>query len=242
MVPCLHNGNINTKRKLRAWRDQKCIPLVGAITPLTCAGRQSTPSRGRRFGPRTESCLNWDGPIAMVPCLRQGNIYTKRKLRAWRDQKCIPLVGAITPLTCTGRQNTPSRGRRLGPRTESCLNWEGPVAVVPCLHQGNIYTKRKLRTGMERLEMYFASRCNNPTYLCGPSKYPVSRGVVWTKNGKLPKLGRTYRHGTVFAPRKYLYQKKATGMERPEMYSASMCNNPTYLCGPSKYTVSREAV
>ena len=108
MVPCLHQGNIYTKRKLRAWRDYKCIPLVGAITPLTCVGCQNTPSRGRRFGPRTESCLNWDGPIAMVPCLYQGNIYTKRKLRAWRDQKCIPLVGAITPLTCAGRQNTPS--------------------------------------------------------------------------------------------------------------------------------------
>ena len=95
MVPCLQQGNIFTKRKLRVWRDQKCILLVVAITPLTCAGRQNTPSR-RSIGPRTESCVNWDGPIAMVPCLHQGNIYTKRKLRVWRDQKCIPLVGAKT--------------------------------------------------------------------------------------------------------------------------------------------------
>ena len=113
----------------------------------------------------------------MAPCLHQGNIYNKRKLTAWRDQKCIPLVGAITTLFCAGRQNTPSRGMR-----------------------------------------YRA------------------------KNRKLPKLGRTNRHGTMLAPRKYLYQKEATGMERPEMYSASRCNNPTYLCGPSKYPVSREAV
>ena len=90
--------------------------------------------------------------------------------------------------------------------------------------------------------MYSTSRCNNPTYLSGPSKYPVSRDAVCTQNGKLPKLGRTYRHGTVFAPRKYLYQKEATGMERPEMYSASRCNNPTYSSGPSKYPVSMEAV
>ena len=74
VVPCLHQGNINTKRKLREWRDQKCIPLVGAITPLTCEGRQNTPSRGRRFGPRTESCVNWDAPSAMVWCLTQENI------------------------------------------------------------------------------------------------------------------------------------------------------------------------
>ena len=47
------------------------------------------------------------------------------------------------------------------------------------------------------------------------------------KNGKFGKLGRTYGHGTVFAPKKYLHQKEATGMERPEMYSVSRCNNPT---------------
>ena len=98
----------------------------------------------------------------MVPCFHQGNIYTKRKLRVWRDQKCSPLVGAITPLTFAGRQNTPSRGRH--------------------------YTDQ---------------------------------------NGKFGKLGRTYGHGTVFAPRKYLYQKEVTGMERPEMYSVSRCINPT---------------
>ena len=112
---------------------------------LTCAGRQNNPSRGRRFGPRTESCLIWNGPIAMVPCLHQGNIYTKRNLWAWRDQKCIPLVGAITTITCVGRQNTPSRRRRFGPRRESCVNWDGPNAMVPCLHQGNISTQRNLR-------------------------------------------------------------------------------------------------
>ena len=129
------------------------------------------------MGPRSESCVNSDGSISMVPCFNQGNIYTKRKLRVWRDQKCIPLVGAITPLNCAGRHNTPSRGRQ-----------------------------------------YRA------------------------QNGKFVKLGRTYGHGTVFAPRKYLFQKEATGMERPELYSVSRCNNPTYLCGPSKHSVSMEAV
>ena len=105
----------------------------------------------------------------MVPCLHQGNIYMKRKLRVWRDQRCISLDGAITPLNCAGRHNTLSQGRQ-----------------------------------------YRA------------------------QNGKFGKLGRTYGHGTVFAPRKYFYQKEATGMERPEMYSVSRCNKPTYLFGPSK--------
>ena len=49
MVPSLHQGNIYSKRKLRVRRDQNCIPLVGAKTILTCAGRQNTPSGGRRY-------------------------------------------------------------------------------------------------------------------------------------------------------------------------------------------------
>ena len=39
MVPCLHQGKIYTKRKLQVWREQICIKQVGAIPPLTCAGR-----------------------------------------------------------------------------------------------------------------------------------------------------------------------------------------------------------
>ena len=113
----------------------------------------------------------------MVPCLHQENIYIKTKLQVWRDQKCIPLVGAITPLNCSGHHNTPSRGRQ-----------------------------------------YKA------------------------QNGKFGKLGRTVGHGTVFAPRKYLYQKEATVMERPEMYSVSRCKIPTYQCGPSSYPVLRKAI
>ena len=172
--------------------------------PTYLCGPSNTPSRWRRFGPRTESCVNWDAPIAMVPCLHQGNIFTKRKLRAWRDQKCIPLVGEITPLTRAGRQNTPSRGRQYRAQNGK-LPKLGPIAMV---RHGTVFAPRKYlyqkkATGMERPEMYSTSRCNNPTYLCGPSKYTVSREADWAKNGKLAKLGRTYRHGTVSAPRKY---------------------------------------
>ena len=43
MVPHLHQINGYIKRKLRAWRAQKCIALVGAETVLTSAGPQTTP-------------------------------------------------------------------------------------------------------------------------------------------------------------------------------------------------------
>ena len=124
-------------------------------------------------------------------------------------------------------------GVGLGPerklRKLECTYWHGTVfAPMKYLYQ-------KEATGMDRPQMYSASRCKNPTYLCRPSKYPVSREALWAQNGKLRKLGQTYRHDTVFALRKYLSQKESTSMERPEMYSTSRCNNPTYLCGPSKH-------
>ena len=86
------------------------------------------------------------------------------------------------------------------------------------------------------------SRWNNSTYLCGCQSTPSQGRQYRAENGKMGKLGRKYGHGTVFALRRYLYQKEATGMESPEMHSANRCNNPTYLYGPSKYPVSREAV
>ena len=60
MVPPLHQSNGYIKRKLREWRVQKFIALVGADTVLTTAWPQTTPLHGgyraqngnmRKFGP-----------------------------------------------------------------------------------------------------------------------------------------------------------------------------------------------
>ena len=132
-------------------------------------------------------------------------------------------------------------GGSIGPRTESCVNWDGPISMVPCCHQGNIYTKRKLRVWRDQ-KCFPLVGAITPLTCAGP-QYTPSRGRQYrAQNGKLRKLGRTYLLGTVFAPRKYSHQKEATGMERPEMYSASRCNYPTYVYVPSKYPASREAV
>ena len=101
MVPCLHQGNIYTKRKLRVWRDQKCIPLIGVKT-IPVRAIKIPRIEGDGIRPRTESCVICDGLIGIVPCLHQGNIYTKRKQRVWRGQICIQQVGAIPPLTFEG--------------------------------------------------------------------------------------------------------------------------------------------
>ena len=177
MVPCLHQVNICIKRKLRVWTGQKCIPLVCTKTPRTCAGGRTTRSQGKQYRAKNGNLRK------LVWTCRHGTVFVPRqylyqkKLRVWRDQKCIPLVGAKTSLTCACRQTTASQ-----------------------------------------MSQYRA------------------------ENGNLRKLGWTYRHGTVFAPRQYLYQKEATGIDRPEMYSSSRYKNPTYLCVRSNYQVSRKAV
>ena len=166
-----------------------------------------------------ESCVNWDGNIAMVPCLQQGNIYTKMKLWVWRDQKCITLVGAKTILTCAGRQNTPSQGRQYRAQNRK-LNQLRRKYRHGCLHQGNNYTKRKLRVWRDEKCIPIVGAKTILTS-AGRQSIPFRGRQYRAQRGKLHKLGRTYRHGTVFAPRQYLYQKEATGIERPEMYSAS---------------------
>ena len=124
-------------------------------------------------------------------------------------------------------------GGSIGTRTESLGNWVGHMAMVPCLHQGNIYTKRKLRLWRDQKCIPLVGAIT--TLTCAGRHITPHRGRQYrAQNGKFGKLGRTYGHGTVFAPKKYLYQMEAKCMARPEMYSVSRCNNPTYLCVPSK--------
>ena len=119
-----------------------------------------------------------------------------------------------------------SREASIGLRTESCVNWDGPISMVSCLHQGNIYTKKNLREWRDQKCIPLV--CAITALNCAGCQNTPSRGRQYrAQNGKFGKLGRTYGHDTVFAPWKYLYQKKATGMERPEIYSVSLCNNPT---------------
>ena len=113
--------------------------------------------------------------------------------------------------------------------------------MVPCAHHGNIYIKRQSRRW--RVHNCIPLVGGKPPLNCGGSQTTLSEGRRYrAENGNLRKLGRIYRLGTVFAPRQYLYQKSAMGMERPEMYSFSRCKNRSYLCGPSNYPVSREVV
>ena len=52
------------------------------------------------------------------------------------------------------------------------------------------------------------------------------------------KFDPTKPHCTAFAPKQWLYQKEATGMDSSKMYCISRCRYRTFQCWASAYPVS----
>ena len=155
----------------------------------------------------------------MVPCLHQSNAYIKRKLQVWRVQNCIPLVGTKTSLTCAGLQPTPPQGSQIRAengnlrKSRSTFNHGTVFAPKQCLYQ-------KEATGMESPKMYFSSQCKNLTCAALHTTH-IQVSQYRAENGNLQSPGSTFSHGTVFPPKQCLYQKEATGMESPKLYSST---------------------
>ena len=149
MVPHFHQSNGYMKSKLRAWRVQKCIALVGVMLG--------------NIGSRKEICETSGRKVPMVPCLNQSNDYMKRKLREWRVQKSSAIVGADTVLTSVGLQTTPCLGRLYRVQKGSMRNF---VPINP--HGTALAPKQwlyeKEATGMESSKMYFPTRYRYRTY------------------------------------------------------------------------------
>ena len=61
MVPRLHQSNCYMKWKIRAWRVQRCITLVGADTVLTSARPQNSPFHGGEYRVQNGNMQNF-GP------------------------------------------------------------------------------------------------------------------------------------------------------------------------------------
>ena len=97
--------------------------------------------------------------------------------------------------------------------------------------------------GMESPKMYSSHRCAKTSLTCAglqPTPSQVSQNRA--NNGNLRKSGSTFSQGTVIAPKQYLYQIEATGMESPKMYSSRRCKNLTYLWGTANDPVSSKTV
>ena len=115
------------------------------------------------------------------------------------------------------------------------------LAMVPCLHQSNVYIKRKLWVWRVKKSIPLVGA---KTSLTRPGQQTTTyqASQCSADNGNLRKYGFAFCHGTVFAPKQYLYQKEATGMESPKIYSSSRCKNLNYLWGTSNDPISRKPV
>ena len=73
MLLCFYQCKIYIKRKLRVWRAQKCISLVGAKSPLTCVGRQTISTQSSRYRDENGNLrkLGWTD--------RNGTVFAPRK-------------------------------------------------------------------------------------------------------------------------------------------------------------------
>ena len=91
-----------------------------------------------------------------------------------------------------------------------------PIALVPCFHQSNVCIKRML-------QVWRVHKCN---LLVGEKIVQTGAGLQTTtchaapyRAGKINfrKFWSTYCLGTVFAPKRCLYQKEGAGVEIPKV-------------------------
>ena len=143
----------------------------------------------------------------------------------------------IAYLQVRGRKLPGFMGGSMGHRMELCGTSSLPIPMVPRLHQSNGYMKRKLR----------AWRVENCIVLVGtdtvvtsaaPLTTPCHGGLYRVQKGNMRNFGHTNPHGTTFAPKQWLYEKEATGIENLKMYFPSLCRYRTYQCGAANYSVS----
>ena len=95
----------------------------------------------------------------------------------------------------------------IGPRTEICGNPGLLLPMVPCLHQSNVYIKTKLRVW--RIEKCTSLIGAKTSLICVRLQMTPSQVSRYrAENGNLRNSGCTFSHGTVFAPKQCLYQRK----------------------------------
>ena len=146
MVPRLHQCNGYIKRKLRAWRVQKCSALVGVDVALTSAGPQTTPCHGGQYRVHQGNMQNF-GPTnthgtASAPMQW---LYQKEATGMESSKMYCPSRCRCRTHQCGAAHYPVSWGGSTGSTKKICETSGLPIPMVPRLNQCNGYIKRKLR-------------------------------------------------------------------------------------------------
>ena len=127
-------------------------------------------------------------------------------------------------------------GGSIGSRMEICETSTLPSPMVPRLHQSNGYMKTKLREW--RVQKCIALIGTDTVLTSAGLQTTSFHGVLYSvQNGNMRNFDPTNPHGTAFAPKQWLCQKQATGIESSKLYCPSRCRYRTYQCGAANYPV-----
>ena len=152
----------------------------------------------------------------------------------------------VFPSRCTestyqcGHTLPPLMGSSIGSKMEICEISGQPIPTVPCLQQRSLYIKRKLRVWRPQ-KCIALVRGKTPPTCAGLQTTPFHGWQYRAENGNKRNFGQTNPYGTAFAPKQWLYQKEATGMESSKMFCPSQCRNSTYQCRAANYPGSTES-
>ena len=192
MVPRLHQCNGYIKRKLRAWRVQKCIAPVGEDIALTSAGPQTTPCHGGQYRVHQGNMRNFGPTNTHGTASAPMQWLYEKEATGMESSKIYCLVGADVAFTSAGPQTTPCHGRQYRVHQGNMRNF-GPTNTHGTASPPMQWLYQKEATGMESSKMYCPSRCRYRTYQCGAANYPVSWGAVQGPPRKYAKL-RAYQY------------------------------------------------
>ena len=184
MVLGFHQCNAYIKRKVRVWRVQKYIPLIGAKTSLTCAGLKTTPSHvsqyrvengnlrksgstfchGTVFAPK--QCL-YEKEAKGMESPKMYSYCRCKNLNSW-CKNSIPAAGLQTTLSQVSQYRAEHGNLR---KSGSTFGHSTVFAPKQCLCQ-------KESTGMDSQKMYSPCQCKNVIYMSGTANDPISRKPV----------------------------------------------------------------
>ena len=153
----------------------------------------------------------------------------------------LPQSVKIPCLLLRGRKLPRFMAGSIEPRMEICERSALPIPMVPGLHQSNAYINRKLRAW--RVQKYIPLVGAHTLLTTAWTQTTQFHGVQYREqNGNIRNFDRNNPNGTAFAPKQWLYQKEATGIESSRMYRPSRLRYRTHHCVEAKYPVLWEVV
>ena len=153
------------KRKLQVWTVQKCIPLVGAKTALTCAGRQPTRSHLRQYiaengnFQKSGSTFRHGTVFAPMQCLYQKEAIGMESPKKHFSSRCKSrtyLCGTETTRVHVSQYMFKNGNLR---KSESTIRHGTVFAPKHCSYQ-------KEAIHVESPKIHSSRQCKNRTYMC----------------------------------------------------------------------------